>query len=792
MGRPGLKSIEQTAKHCALATILLAGAFHVTHAQTVPAQTTPPSAPSPSAPSQTSPSNAQATPAPAQRRPEAPVEGVTRRDSDTVAAALPGAQPSSNSAVNELLLHSFEFDGNPVDSGKLHFRRLSPTSVEITSVAYSLGEWRFLVRDHASYFGLGEHFDTLNRAHTIVKNASQDNGAAKGSSTYKPMPFYMSTSGYGLWVDTTAEATFDMNASSLNEIGITVPAEKLRLVLFTGPEFPKILEQFTALTQRAILPPYWAFAPWMGRDFHQSEAEVQEDIEKTRSLNLPASVIVIDSPWTTSYNSYKFNPKQFADAPAMVKRVHDAGYKLVLWHTSWINSKSDPPKEKGFEGKLREHAENYDEAASHGYFVKRPDGTPYVGRWWKGEGSLIDFTNPAAKSWWQDQVRQAMHLGGGAGADGFKDDDAEGSFLGDVRFADGTSPEVMRNRYGVLYNNAMEDLIQKDLKGNGVLFARSVTQGANGIGFLWGGDNESSFSPENGLPTVVLAGLNAGMSGMPLWTADLGGYLKTPTTPDPLVESRWTEYSAFSPTIEILSQSNTQPWNWDRATGGTRALDIYRKYATLHMSLFPYRYAAAQEAAKTGMPLMRALALLYQNDPHARLCRDEYMFGPDLLVAPVIDENTRRAVYLPEGQWLDFWTGAPLSGGRTIVVDAPLEVLPLFVRAGAVLPRIPEDIMTLVPEKESGNRTVKTLDERRIYEVFEGAANTITDFEGRSVVRSSHSLKLDGAPAHVIVRLRFTKARSANVNGQPAKVSSEGDSSVVEFDHLKESTVTWQ
>lgn len=506
----------------------------------------------------------------APRRVETPVEGLTRRDGDIIALALSGAQASAGSPISELLLHGFEFDGNPVNTGKLHFKRLSPTAIEITSVAYSLGEWRFFIRDHASYFGLGEHFDTLDRTHTIVKNASQDNGGPKGSSTYKPIPFFMSTSGYGLWVDTTAEATFDMNASVLTEIAIAVPAERLRVVLFTSPEFPKILEQFTALTQRAILPPYWAFAPWMGRDYHQNEAQVQEDVEKTRSLHLPASVIVIDSPWATSYNSYKLNPKQFSDAAAMIRRIHSAGYKLVLWHTPWINTRSDPPKESGFENKLSSHAENYDEAVSHGYFVKRPDGTPFVGRWWKGEGSLIDFTNPAARAWWQDQVRQVIHIDGKAGADGFKDDDGEGSFQGDVRFADGSSPEVMRNRYAVLYNNAMEELIQKDLSGNGVLFARSVTTGANGLGFLWGGDNESSFSPENGLPTVVMAGLNAGMSGMPLWTADIGGYLKIATTPDPVVEARWTEYAAFSPTMEILSQANTQPWNWTGHRGDRR------------------------------------------------------------------------------------------------------------------------------------------------------------------------------------------------------------------------------
>jgi alpha-D-xyloside xylohydrolase len=735
--------------------------------------------------------------APAGRTAEVPVDGLVRKNANSVALTLPGKHMGRGIDPGpELLVQNFEFEGAAVPTDKLHFKLLSPGVVEITSVAYSVGQWRFRVRDAANYYGFGERFNTLNHARTVVKNSSQDNGIAKGSATYQPIPFYMSTTGYGLWVDTTAEATFDMNATSGTDIIVDVPAEKLRIVLFTGPQFPVILEHFTALAGRAILPPYWAFAPWMGRDYHQNDAQVLEDVDKTRALGLPASVILIDSPWTTSYNSYKFNPKQFEDAPGMVKKLHGEGYKLVLWHTSWINTQSNPPGEKGFEGKMNPHAENYDEAAENGYFVKNPDGTPYVGTWWKGRGSLIDFTNPGAKRWWQDQVRQAIH----AGADGFKDDDAEGSFQGDVKFADGTDKRLMRNRYAVLYNNAMEELIQKDLKGNGVLFARSVsTDGhadANGIGFLWGGDNESSFSPENGLPTVVTAGLNAGMSGLPLWTADLGGYLKTPTTPDPLLEMRWTEYSAFSPTMEILSTTNKQPWDWDAKMGGTQALDVYCKYALLHMSLFPYRYAAAQEAAKTGMPIMRALVLSNQNDDQARMAKDEYMFGPDLLVAPVIDENTRRVVYLPVGEWVDYWTGAQITGGKTMVVDVPVDAIPLYVRAGAVIPKIPEDVMTLVPQSESGNSKVKSLDDRRIYELTGEAGSsksTTTDFEGRVVVHEANSLKINGdSAAHMIVRWRFAKVQSVSVNGAAVKLQTGSEGSFVEFDHLKESTVAWQ
>ena len=306
------------------------------------------------------------------RAPEAPVDGLVRRDAETVALTLPGkagaagkTDTASGAAAGavvsgaELLVHDFDFNGAPVATDKVHLKQVAPGVVEITSVAWEVGYWRFLVHDAASYYGLGERFDALDHAHTVVKNLSTDNNGVKGSSSYKPVPFFMSTTGYGLWVDTTGEATFDMNASDRDEIVVDVTAAKLRIVLIAGPEFPGILERFTALAGRAVVPPYWAFAPWKARDYHQNAAQVAEDVDRTRELGLPASVILIDSPWAATYNDYKFNPKQFDDAPAMVRHIHEEGFKLVLWHTPWINSKSDPPKEAGFEGKIAPLAENY-------------------------------------------------------------------------------------------------------------------------------------------------------------------------------------------------------------------------------------------------------------------------------------------------------------------------------------------------------------------------------------------------------------------------------------------------
>ena len=734
-------------------------------------------------------------------RTEPPVEGFVRRDRDSVTLTLPA---QNGGDARSLDIHDFDFNGEPVDTSKLHLHQLSPGVYELSSLAYIVGYWRFSVTDAAAYYGLGEHFDTLDHAHTIVRNVSMDDAGRKGSSAYKAIPFFLSTTGYGLWLDATGEATFDMNASNRDEVIVDAATNRLRILLFTGTDagagrFPTILSAFTAMASptRPNLPPYWAFAPWQARDFHQNQAQVLEDVDRTRELGLPASVILIDSPWATAYNSYQFNPKQFDDAPAMIKRLHQAGYKLVLWHTSWINNKSNPPKEEGFEGKLEETSPNYAEAASNGYFVKTLDGKPWVGTWWKGKGSLIDFTNPNAKLWWQNQVRQAI----AAGADGFKDDDAEGAFFGgsgDVKFADGTDPRLMRNRYGTLYNNAMEELIQKDLKGNGVLFARSVTTGANAIGFLWAGDNQASFSPDNGLPTVVTAGISAGLSGMPLWGADLGGYLGLPDTPNALLLERWTEFAAFTPMMEVMSTKNITPWTFDKnSPSGTPALDTYKKFAILHMSLFPYRYAAAQTAAKTGIPLIRGLVLNFQDDLKARTIKDEYLFGPDLLVAPVIDENLSRVVYLPAGDWINLFTGEAFTGPKTIIAQAAFDAIPVYARRGTILPKIPEDVMTLVPQSESGNKTVKTLDDRRVYELIGPAATTatsITDFEGRTVLRSDNTLQITGdSAAHVILRWRFSTPRSATVNGASVPIRSDKNGvPSIEFDHGSSSSVAWQ
>jgi len=315
--------------------------------------------------------------------------------------------------------------------------------------------------------------------------------------------------------------------------------------------------------------------------------------------------------------------------------------------------------------------------------------------WWKGDGGMIDFTNEDAKEWWQDQHKKLIEMG----VDGFKTDDGE-YVPYDAHFSNGKSGREMHNLYSLLYNEAIYEALNSSIDEH-ILFARSGFAGSQKYPAVWAGDQEGSFNYRDGLPAVIIAGQNMGMSGFSIWSHDIGGY-RTP--PDKNCFIRWAQFGCFSPIIQIHGQ-NREPWKFDDET-----VEIYRKYAKMHNSLFPYSYTYAKIANETGLPIMRPLVLLYPEDQNTYNQDFEYFFGNEFLVAPIYQNTTQRAVYLPDGEWIDYWNGTAYQGKQEVRYHAPLDKMPLFVKSGAIIPMISEKVDTLVPKSMVKDPTVVSFD----------------------------------------------------------------------------------
>ena len=460
-------------------------------------------------------------------RSEPVLPALSRTNPDTLALTLaPG---------KTLLLHDFDFNGEPVSSDKIHLHQLAPGVYELLSVAYASGFWRFKITDSAAIYGLGEHFDTLDHALSILHNLpiALAPGEPHGATTPRPVPFFLSATGYALALDPNTEATFDLNATDATQLIVDLTAARFRVLLFTGDpgkpgRFPDLLAQDQA----------------------------------TAGPTLPAPVMPFDR----------------------------------------------------------------------------------------------------------------------------------------------------------------------------------------------------SFLTGNGLPAVVTAALNAGLSGL----APSIPSLTSEETPDPLFQARWTELSAFLPGTSINETSSA----------------VAQRYAALHNALAPYFKAAATASS----PAVRPLVFDFQDDGKARALQTEYLLGPSLLVAPVLDENTSRPVYLPAGDWLNFFTGDPVTGPRTLIAQAPADTIPVFARRGSILLRDEAGIPAAHPVGE-------------LLGLAGSVTTTLVSSQNRTFTRTANTLTITGeAPGSITLRWRFGAPHNATLNGQPLNLKIESDgTATATFDYTAPpAAITWQ
>ncbi len=493
---------------------------------------------------------------------------------------------------------------------------------------------------------------------------------------YAPVPWLLGSRGWAAWVETAGHgARFELG----DELAISTRrvAGPLRVHLFCQSTPLARLRAFLRATGLPAVLPEWAYGHWKSRDVYEHQRDVEEDFDGYAEHSLPLDAIVLDSPWETQYNTWEFNPHQFPDAPALIRRMRASGVRTVVWVTPWVNIESNDGQRPPDAESARLHAapaSNYAEGVPH--YVREGD-EPFVARWWMGTGSPVDFTSPQAEAWWRSQAKRVLSLG----VAGIKADDGEGWYLPDgVRFSDGRTGAEFAWGHGLEYRRSMQRALDEVHPGEGVLFARPGWTGHQAIGITWGGDQPSDFWS---LRTLVAATLTAAASGISNWSHDVGGYLGErlmARCPKELL-LRWVQFGCFTPLMQAHARFQQEPWTYDAET-----LRVYREHVLLHERLVPYVRAAAWTAARTGLPIVRPLLLSDAGDARGWAIADAYGYGPSLWVAPVLEAGAREVeVDLPRGDWIDMWTGAEVSGGGTVRAAAPLSRIPVWVRRGAVI-----------------------------------------------------------------------------------------------------------
>lgn len=539
--------------------------------------------------------------------------------------------------------HPSDYEGTFVPALPFSFvRRTSDLSRSVAAV------WSLAAGEKV--FGGGESFTRLDKRGQRLVLWTNDANGTEGERMYKPIPFLMSSRGYGFFVHASTPMTFDVGASYQGSNTMLIGDDELDMFVFLGT--PKqILGEYTALTGRAPIPPLWSFGFWMSRISYFSEKEVRQVAARLRELRIPADVIHIDTGWfeTDWRCDYEFSKTRFPSPAKMIADLKQDGFRISLWQLPYF-----VPKNRLFP-----------EIVQKGLAVRDAKGNlPF-------DDAVLDFSNPETVEWYRGKLSPLLDMGVGA----IKVDFGEAAPLAG-QYASGRSGFYEHNYYPLRYNKAVADLT-RERHGENIIWARSAWAGSQRYPVHWGGDAAVS---DIGMAATLRGGLSLGLSGFTFWSHDIGGFAGR--TPEELYR-RWLPFGMLTSHSRAHGIPPKEPWEY-----GEALTDAFRRAAELKYRLMPYVYAQSKDASERGLPMVRALFIEFPEDPGSWTVEDEYLFGSDVLVAPLLEAgSTGRPVYLPPGGWIDYQSGKSYRGGWHTIGAGQIPVV-MLVRDGSAIPHI--------------------------------------------------------------------------------------------------------
>lgn len=522
------------------------------------------------------------------------------------------------------------------------------------------------------FAGTGERFEKMDLSGQTFFLKNQDGQGVNNRRTYKNIPFYLSSRMYGVFYHTTAHSKLSLAGVSTRSVEFMSDQALIDAFIIGGDTVEEILRGYRDLTGYPSMPPLWSFGVWMSRMTYFSADEVNGICDRLRKEHYPCDVIHLDTGWfkTDWLCEWKFNEERFPDPKKFVQDLLKKGFKVSLWQLPYV----------------AEDAEQIDEARKNNYICKLTkqqdsEGSNFSALDYAG---TIDFTSEKATEWYKGLLKRLLDMG----VKCIKTDFGENIHM-DATY-ENMSPELLNNLYALLYQKAAYE-ITKDVTGDGIVWARAAWAGCQRYPLHWGGDSCSSWE---GLAGSLRGGLHFGLSGFAFWSHDVPGFHTLPNFMNSVVQDdvymRWTQFGVFSSHIRYHGTNKREPWYYPNIA------PMVKRWWKLRYKLIPYILRESEKATHSGSTIVQALIFHHPEDNNCWHIDDEYYFGDDFLVAPVMSSDNCRDIYLPEGEWVEFFTGDRFSvsdGGKWLKdIETPLDRMPVFVRKGAVIPVYPEDV----------------------------------------------------------------------------------------------------